>query len=152
LGFAPLPTQASRIIQASANIGTAQIRKVRQYFGFACAAAQHFQNISHAHTCACNCGTATTDCCINHYSWKSRKLHICNLRFQPVEVKTRSLLPSKVHAYHVGAVLNRDHRFVIACCFMRFGAAFARIDVELQREIDCRVHERRDRCIRNKQV
>jgi hypothetical protein len=68
------------------------------------------------------------------------------------EIAEESLLPSEIHTHDVGAILDHYGRFVIAGRFMRLWTAFASIDMELQREIDRWVDERRDRGIRHEKM
>ena len=68
---------------------------------------------------------------------------------EPVE---GSLLPPEVHANNVRSVFFGNRNLVIACCFVRFGDAFASVNVKLKSEIDRGVYKRGDRRIGNDQM
>ena len=61
-------------------------------------------------------------------------------------------LPSEVHAYNVGAVFDDDIGAIIAGFFKRFGFAFTRIDMELQREIYGWVNKAGDRGVGDEEM
>ena len=68
---------------------------------------------------------------------------------EPVE---GSLLPSEVHTHYVGSVFFGNRNLVIACCFVRFGDAFASVNVKLKSEIDRWIYKCSNRRIGNDQM
>ena len=70
-------------------------------------------------------------------------------RPEPVE---GSLFPPEVHAHDVRAIFDLHRWLVITRRFMRLRPCFACVDMELQREIDRRVHECGDCSIGNEKM
>ena len=138
-------TNTYHIVQTRTNICPVHIWKISKYFVFGNTTTPHFQYIGNPHTRSGHNRTPTTNGLIDLNTREAGKLHINNLRLLPAQVNTHSLLPPEVHAYDVRSVFCCRGRSVIACRFVRLGSVHHRIDVELQSEVDRRIHERRYR-------